>query len=156
MERWELPSSYNVGDEVCLQFGGESPIIRKVWITKVIFTRSKVLYDVEIAIYEVLSPEGGIATCVGHTRIHSVDSAFVKPFDYGRSTVITKWNPRSEYPDTNRLVVCRYIGFDTTDTVGPQFIARVKWDGGGMEWFDEQGIPIRDAEKFEWTEIKSK
>lgn len=152
MGRWELPSSYNVGDEVCLQFGGESPIIRKAWITKVIFTRSKVLYDVEIAIYEVLSPEGGIKTCVGNTRIHSVDSAFVKPLSCGlepKSGFFPGWNPRSEYPDTNRLVECRYTKIDQLN-----FFARVKWEGGGMEWFDEQGTPIRDAVQFEWTEVK--
>ncbi len=141
---WNLPSAYNVGDEVCLQFGGESPIIRKVWITKVIFTRSKVLYDVEIAIYEVLSPEGGIATCVGHTRIHSVDSAFVKPFGY------SIWHPRSEFPDTPRKVNCRF----THEGQEFEFRAFVKWDGGGTEWFYEDGGSIRDALEFEWSDIK--
>jgi hypothetical protein len=85
---WKLPSAYNTGWEVCLQFGGQSPIIRGCHVTKVLFTRSEVFYDIEIPIYETLSPEpGSIATCVGFTRIHNVDSAFVKPFDFGKENI---------------------------------------------------------------------
>lgn len=141
--RIELPSAFQVGWEVCLQFG-DGEIIRSCWVTKVLFSRSKVFYDIEIAV----RVEGVIQSM---TRIHSVDSAFVKPFDYGRSTVITKWNPRSEYPDTERKVNCRF----NHEGQEFEFIAFVKWDGGGVEWFYEDGGAIRDALKFEWTEIKT-
>lgn len=150
----KLPSNYQVGDEVCLSFG-TGPLIPKCHITKVIFTRTKVLYDVEIQIYEPgQTNDGYLPMCVGHTRIHSVDSAFVKDFDYGRRTVITKWNHRSEHPDSHRMVECRYVGSDPSDAVGPKFFARVMSVGGSLDWFDEQGTPIRDGVQFEWTEIK--
>jgi hypothetical protein len=134
----ELPSAFQVGWEVCLQFGG-GEIIRGCWITRVIFTRSKVLYDVQIAVYD---SEG----CKGFTRIHSVESDFVKPYNHGHTT-ITKWTSRKELPDTDRLVDCRITG----DKEVYRFLARVKWQGGGVEWFDEQGTPIKDEVQFEWT-----
>lgn len=149
----KLPSNYQFGDEVCLSFG-TGPLIPKCHITKVIFTRTKVLYDVEIPIYEPGETDDGyLPTCVGHTRIHSVDSAFVNDFDYGRSTVIKKWYHRSDHPDTEALVECRYIGSAASDSVGPNFFARFKFDGNGFEWFNEQNTPICDAVQFEWTEI---
>jgi hypothetical protein len=141
--RIELPSAFQVGWEVCLQFG-DGEIIRSCWVTKVLFSRSKVFYDIEIAV----RVKGNIQSM---TRIHCVDSAFIKPFDYGKIL----WYHRSDHPDTESLVECRYIGSSASDSVGPNFFARFKFDGNGFEWFDEQGTPICDAVQFEWTEIKT-
>lgn len=145
----KLPSTFQIGWEVCLQFGESNPILRGCNVTKVLFARDKVFYDIQVAIYEPgETPDGYLPKCIGHTRIHSVDSAFVKPFDYGR-TVITKWNPRTEYPDSDRLVSCRTSHKENT----PCFSARVRWQGGGLEWFNENDVPIKDSVQFEWTEI---
>ena len=142
---WDLPSAYNVGDEVCFQFGESNPIIRNCHVTKVIFSREKVMYDLQVAIYGPgLTNDGTQSMCIGHTRIHGVDSAFVQPFGY------SIWHPRSEFPDTPRKVNCRF----THECQEFEFRAFVKWDGGGVEWFYEDGGAIRDALKFEWTEIK--
>jgi len=137
----KLPSNYQVGDEVCLSFG-TGPLIPKCHITKVIFTRTKVLYDVEIPIYEPgETNDGYLPTCVGHTRIHSVDSTFVKPFDYDGF----KWSPRTTYPDSNEMVDCMHNN--------KGFKAFVKLDANGLEWFYSSGRPISDAEQFEWRYI---
>lgn len=149
-KRIELPSAYQVGWEVCVQFGESNPIIRHCHVTKVLFTRDKVFYDLQVQIREPgETPDGYLPMCIGHTRIHSVDSAFVKDFDYGRSTVITKWNPRTLHPDTNRMVECRSSQIKT-----PSFFAYADFVGGGIEWFFEKGEPIKDYIHFEWTEIK--
>lgn len=146
----ELPSTFQIGWEVCLQFGESNPIIRHCHVTKVLFTRDKVFYDIQVQIREPgETPDGYLPMCIGHTRIHSVDSAFVKNYSYGlepKGGLCPEWNSRKEYPDTNRLVECRYKNIDQLN-----FLARVKW---GIEWFDEQGKPIRDAVQFEWREIK--
>lgn len=60
-----------------------------------------------------------------------------------------EWNPRTEYPDSDRLVNCRPSHKENT----PCFSARVRWQGGGLEWFNENDVPIKDAVQFEWTEI---
>lgn len=147
----KLPSTFQIGWEVCLQFGESNPILRNCHITKVMFSRDKVFYDLQVSVYEHgETPDGYLPKCIGHTRIHSVDSAFVKPFDYGKIL----WYHRSDHPDTESLVECRYIGSSASDSVGPNFFARFKFDGNGFEWFDEQGTPIRDAVQFEWREIK--
>jgi len=143
---WDLPSAYNVGHEVCLQFGESNPIIRNCHVTKVIFTREKVMYDVQVGIYAPggLNNEGSYPMCIGHTRIHSIDSAFVYPLNHNL------WIPRTDFPDTPRKVNCRF----THEGQEFEFRAFVKWDGGGVEWFYEDGGAIRDALKFEWSEIK--
>jgi hypothetical protein len=144
---WILPSTYNVGHEVCLQFGEDSPIIKHCHVTKVIFTREKVMYDLQVAIYATGQTDDGIqSTCIGHTRIHSVDSAFVYPHNHDH----VRWSPRTEYPDTPRKVRCRF----TYEGQEFEFRGHVKPDFGGLEWFYDNGDPIRDAVQFEWTEIK--
>lgn len=149
VNRIELPSEYQVGCEVCLQFG-DGEIIRSCWVTKVLFSRSKVLYDIEIAVRV-----GG--NIVSMTRIHSVDSAFVKPFDFGRVTEGARpmeWHGRNERPNINESVECRYVRFVDLDAVMPNFYAHVKWTHSGYEWFTDEDDPIKDAVQFEWREIK--
>lgn len=146
VNRIELPSAFQVGWEVCLQFG-DGEIIRSCWVTKVLFSRSKVFYDIEIAV----RVKGEIQSM---TRIHSVDSAFVKPFDFGRvteGTSLMEWHGRNERPNINESVECRYTG---PEADWPHFYAHVKWTHSGYEWFTDQDEPIKDAVQFEWREIK--
>jgi len=66
----KLPSAYQVGDPVIVEFEQKKSMNGK--ITKVGFTPGKVLYDVEIeVVYDHLDEKMT-------TRIHSIDSVFVK------------------------------------------------------------------------------
>lgn len=63
----KLPSKYQIGDSVNLNFGGESFIVGKV--IKVHFTESKVSYDLEV---KVENPNTS-----WFTRLYNVDSALI-------------------------------------------------------------------------------
>lgn len=62
----------------------------------------------------------------------------------------TKWRSRKQHPATDRLVECRI----TDDHAVGSFFARAKFMGHGIEWFYDNGDPVYDNLKFEWTEIK--
>ena len=104
------------------------------------------MYDLQVGIMAPGETDDGLRrTCIGHTRIHSIDSAFVYPHDHNHKL----WIPRTEHPKNSELVDCR-----TTSGHPSGFRAFVKWDGAGIEWFYESGRPIRDEVQFEWSEIK--
>jgi hypothetical protein len=60
------------------------------------------------------------------------------------------WNPRTEYPNNDRLVECRYVC--ARNSPGANFFARVRWFENGLSWFNEFGTPIMDVVQFEWRE----
>ena len=67
----KLPSKYQIGNKVILDFGKSGKLIGGR-IIKVHFTESKVLYDVDLVIE---SPDGKTG---GYTRIYNIESDFVK------------------------------------------------------------------------------
>lgn len=61
-----LPSKYQIGDIVSVNFYRDDILITKCKIIKVHFTKGKILYDLEVPINEY-----------GSTRLYNIDSVFV-------------------------------------------------------------------------------
>jgi len=79
--RGEYESRFKHGDAVEVDLLGNQKFEGKV--TKVSFTLSKVLYDLEVPV-RITNPEGVSPRYVlGKTRMHSIDSSFVNPHTYG-------------------------------------------------------------------------
>lgn len=70
----KLPSRYQIDDKVVVSFG-LSGRIENCKVIKVHFTKSKVLYDIEIAI-ECEDLDGKEST--SYTRVYNIDSCFVE------------------------------------------------------------------------------
>lgn len=70
-----LPSRFQVKDRVSIQFQKLGLFIKEAIVTKVHFTESKVLYDLNI---QLVNDNNGIGSS---TRIYNVDSLIVSPFN---------------------------------------------------------------------------
>lgn len=76
----KLPSGHQIDDHVWLSFGDEG-VLRNCTVSKVHFSNSKVMYDIDISgeldiAYAMKKGKDGERKR-WHTRIHNVDSAFV-------------------------------------------------------------------------------
>lgn len=74
-----LPSRFNLGNEVKLNFGSAGTVSPCV-VTKVALTQGKIFYDVYVMI-EVKYEDGEPRSVGDEPRLHNIDSFYVEPLN---------------------------------------------------------------------------